>query len=726
MSILNYIFKQSKKLEVNKNPVHASEVENNIETNESLEIRCTSNKKPRTEKYPRNKSGRSFQDEWIRKFKWLEYSDELDRTFCRICQIYQPKGTKETTFTTTGFCNWKHALDKKKGFPAHEISRNHLTAIAKCEERKMREEQNQSVSTLVNDKVLDDNRYYVTSIMDMIRFLSTSQLPFRGTYDLLESCEDGVFMKLFQYTLKKDRKLSEITKRIPKNASYLSPKMQNEIIQLIANMVRYDIAQKVLNADIPWYTLFMDGSRNKKMEEVVAFGVRFITNGKVLEKTLSVEIAKQCDANFLAQMALDLLDKCKLDSKYLLSQCYDGASVMSGEKGGVQGILQNRLKRKIPYVHCYNHRLHLVVMKTVMIDEIQHFFSQCNALYNFLKKSHVRNVYEGKNFTRLLEQRWSGHFDVVKILCDNFGEVVEALQSVKMNENKKFSGEDVAVSFGLLHTITTETFCFCLALMRKLLNILHPADKILQSRSTSLEASNRVINSVDESLNDIRNEDGFRSTLDNSRLFIEKLEHEMKKQRARKSNSKFRDYIVYDFINEVSDESGEETKFRSLYFETIDSVRQEIEKRFCNNQDLIIAITAAEELNEDIENYKYLNELGVINIPEKEEIIVAKNFLKSSSNTEDSLEKLYQVRQAFPNVYNLLATCRVFGCSTAICESTFSSLTQLDRPQRQAMTSERQANLVLLHFEKDITNSIDSLKLLQKFNTLVDRKLQLF
>lgn len=60
------------------------------------------------------------------------------------------------------------------------------------------------------------------------------------------------------------------------------------------------------------------------MEEVVSFDVWLVTNGKVQEKTLSVEIVKQCDVNSLAQVALDQLDKWK---------CYNGASAMCGEKG---------------------------------------------------------------------------------------------------------------------------------------------------------------------------------------------------------------------------------------------------------------------------------------------------------------------------------------------------------------------------------------------------------
>ena len=34
---------------------------------------------------------------------------------------------------------------------------------------------------------------------------------------------------------------------------------------------------------------------------------------------------------------------------------------MSGSKGGVHALLQRELNKEIPYTHCLNHQLHLVI-----------------------------------------------------------------------------------------------------------------------------------------------------------------------------------------------------------------------------------------------------------------------------------------------------------------------------------------------------------------------------
>jgi len=59
------------------------------------------------------------------------------------------------------------------------------------------------------------------------------------------------------------------------------------------------------------------------------------------------------------------------------SQCYDGASVMSGKDGGVQRLIQDTLKRKIPYFHCLSHQFHLVITKALeSVHLVKQFFDQ--------------------------------------------------------------------------------------------------------------------------------------------------------------------------------------------------------------------------------------------------------------------------------------------------------------------------------------------------------------
>ena len=55
------------------------------------------------------------------------------------------------------------------------------------------------------------------------------------------------------------------------------------------------------------------------------------------------------------------LDECRIGFDGLVSQAYDGASVMSGDKGGLQALVNRHSGRTVPYIRCCCHRLHLVV-----------------------------------------------------------------------------------------------------------------------------------------------------------------------------------------------------------------------------------------------------------------------------------------------------------------------------------------------------------------------------
>ena len=276
-------------------------------------------------------------------------------------------------------------------------------------EKERRILSNSSVSTLVNDKILEENRYYIISLAEIIQFLAINELALRGRYNIDKQEEYSLFKNLFEYTLRKDHKLANCVKHIPEVATYLSPEVQNEIIEVLSEVVREEIVHDIKNADVPWFTLLEDGTKDKNGNENIAIGIRFVKDGKPRECLLKVMYSVKLDARSFTDLTLNCLKENNLDCSHLLSQCYDGASVMSGAYGGVQALIQQDLNRHVPYVHCYDHRLHLVVTKTISSNaSIRNYFEQCELLHN-LFHSIIRTVYKGRAISRLLEQRWQGH-----------------------------------------------------------------------------------------------------------------------------------------------------------------------------------------------------------------------------------------------------------------------------------------------------------------------------
>lgn len=104
---------------------------------------------------------------------------------------------------------------------------------------------------------------------------------------------------------------------------------------------------------------------------------------------------------------------------------------MSGPDGGVQKLIQSHYNRTIPYVHCFNHRLHLVVIAVVSdIDACRLFFDQVRLLHTFFNRFKIRREYEGTNIPRLIETRWSGHLKATECISKNYTELLAALKKI--------------------------------------------------------------------------------------------------------------------------------------------------------------------------------------------------------------------------------------------------------------------------------------------------------
>ena len=105
---------------------------------------------------------------------------------------------------------------------------------------------------------------------------------------------------------------------------------------------------------------------------------------KVAERRLVLSSTDSGVAKAITNVILAELTQAGLISSKILSQVYDGASVMVGHCGGVQRLLQERENRTILYVHCQDHQLHLVVTHAMSIEQaINEFLHVSGSLYDF-------------------------------------------------------------------------------------------------------------------------------------------------------------------------------------------------------------------------------------------------------------------------------------------------------------------------------------------------------
>ena len=156
---------------------------------------------------------------------------------------------------------------------------------------------------------------------------------------------------------------------------------------------------------------------------------------------------------------------------------------MSGKYGGVQKKIQETLNKRIPYVHCFNHQLHMVVVHTLKaIDDVKRFFHNCSSLYDFIRRPKLSSIYTGAKLKRLMEQRWSGHLEATSAILTNYHNIIDVLDTCKCESNR-IKADVIIEATGLLKLLQNRKFFVIAVTMGKVLMLLFRADKALQSRT---------------------------------------------------------------------------------------------------------------------------------------------------------------------------------------------------------------------------------------------------
>lgn len=90
--------------------------------------------------------------------------------------------------------------------------------------------------------------------------------------------------------------------------------------------------------------------------------VRYTKNFEVFKRFIGfLDVSSQQDSESLVNAIIIFLELCKVDQVPIVGQSYDGANVMSGRQGGVQG----KMKIHYPYgtyIHCMAYKLNLIVV----------------------------------------------------------------------------------------------------------------------------------------------------------------------------------------------------------------------------------------------------------------------------------------------------------------------------------------------------------------------------
>ena len=207
-------------------------------------------------------------------------------------------------------------------------------------------------------KQIQKNRHYLKSVAEIILLCCAQEIALRAHDENDSSRNKGNFLEILHLVAKHDKELESRMLFGPKNAS---PEMQNFILKVLDDMVRKKICTQVKN--VCYFSIIADETKDVSKKEQLSIIVRYFNDqtNAINKRFLTYVEAKSLDAQGLAEYILQTIDSHGLDLKCLVSQGYDGASVMSGHCSGVQQRIREKAPQAI-YIHCNAHILNLALV----------------------------------------------------------------------------------------------------------------------------------------------------------------------------------------------------------------------------------------------------------------------------------------------------------------------------------------------------------------------------
>ena len=249
-------------------------------------------------------------------------------------------------FVSKGFSNWKDANGK---FAIHASSKCHKEAILKMVTLpSTKRDVAESLLTQHQREKLERRKCFL-KVLSNIKFLARQGLPLRGHGD--ES--DSNFLQLLKLQGEDDARIASWLEK--KTDKYTAPDMQNEILKVMALEVLRQVVSSLHTAI--FLTIMVNETTDISNKEQVIICFRWVDSKlKAHEEFIGLHQVESTQATALLAVIHDVLLRLNVSITKLRGQCYDGASSMSGSRGGVVTLISEEEPRAV-YTHCYGHAL---------------------------------------------------------------------------------------------------------------------------------------------------------------------------------------------------------------------------------------------------------------------------------------------------------------------------------------------------------------------------------
>ncbi|XP_021801102.1 zinc finger MYM-type protein 1-like [Prunus avium] len=253
--------------------------------------------------------------------------------------------------------------------------------------------------------------------------------------------------------------------KAPHNAQYIAHDIQKQILHIFATKVKKKICEELGKN---YYCILVDESLDESSKEQMAIILRFVDcDGFIRECFFDIVSVVDTNVLTLKKEICKVLDNNDILVENMRGQGYDGASNMRGSWNGLQALFLQDCPY-VNYVHCFAHRLQLVLNGAAKdVKVVWRFFSMLTNIVNFvsasakrrnelnlIQKAELKELLDsweletgrGLNQTRSLERvgatSWGSHYSSITSLMSLFKETKLLLQEISdFGPNQQFRGD---------------------------------------------------------------------------------------------------------------------------------------------------------------------------------------------------------------------------------------------------------------------------------------------
>ena len=684
-------------------------------------LKCYDPKKIGSESFSRD-----FNPAWYKRYPWLSYNCETKKACCYPCQKY----LNVHDFT---FDNWK----KLERLTKHHKSESHQTTMAKWIESRANKKRNTSILSKLQEshkQYVKENRDFLKVIIECLMFTAQQNIAQRchdEQRDSLSNSSDvnrGNFLELIHLRCKDIAWLKDkLHSQLQKHAQWTSPVIQNELLQIIADLIRKRIINDVRASG--WYGIILDETSDISRTEQVSLCLSFALNGKKKEAFIDFYSTKSTEGEVLYELVKSAITELNLDLKNIVGKAFDGAANMNGVHKG----LSTRMEECSPlgiYVHCYGHVLNLALQDTLtQIEPLRNTLGTIQALYNFLEASPKRHALfsdtevQGEDLKLTLKSlsatRWSCRWEAVKAVYGQMERIVKALLTLSSDKDPKTYSESRA----LLTVICDLEFIFGLCVLKVILSNTNSLCRYLQGKTVDVISARRNADMTIQTLRQCRSEESFNSVWQiasamglKMKKWLTNSQFELRGARTpRQTPSRRLQALVGEHAQRQTRLTPESHHCINTYYASIDKVLSELELRFSgNDQEILCALgNICHSETPDKESFSRVAKFYEIDgdILEAEQKMYASfrrvrglGYMTVSEMLETMHENdLFDMLPEFSNVVHILAVIPATSCSA---ERSFSTFRRLKTYLRSTMGQQRVSNIALINIERAYANSV--------------------